>query len=69
MSLEFSVKPFLKRLVITPIRLGNKISNSNGSGFSLKPFLKRLAVKQFFKKACDHANWVIRNEILVNLPS
>jgi hypothetical protein len=52
--LEFSLKPFLKRVapqpfrrLITPIILLLE--------FSVKPFFKGVAGKQFFQKACDNA--------------
>ena len=36
---KFAVKPFLKKVVITPL-----------PGFSIKPFLKRFAIKPFLKR-------------------
>ncbi|WP_155400474.1 hypothetical protein [Methanosarcina barkeri] len=47
----FSVKHFLKRVVITPIGFEDKIFKlKRFSGFSVKHFLKRVAGKHYFKR-------------------
>jgi hypothetical protein len=45
----FSVKPFLKRVVITPIGFGDKAFKSKRYVFLIKLFLKKFAVKPFSK--------------------
>jgi hypothetical protein len=49
--LEFSIKPFLKRLAIKPFLKRFALSRQcRNTAFSIKPFLKRLAIKPFLKR-------------------